>query len=232
MTALSATRGEPSPGLRPTPPTSLRCAGGEDCLSLLSQRSWGRSIERQQDREGAGDQRDAGVIGTALSTTRGELSPGLRPTPPTSLRCAGGEVCLSLLSQRSWGRSIERQQDREGAGEQRVAGVIVSALSATRGEPSPGLRPTPPTSLRCAGGEVCLSLLSQRSWGRSSERQRDREGAGEQRVAGVIGTALSATRGVPSPGLSADPSHFASLRGRGGLWCRGLSAEQLNFFQQ
>ncbi len=84
--------------------------------NLLSRRSRGRSIERQQDREGAGERRDAGVVGTALSVTRGEPSPGLRPTPPTPLRSAGGEVMKNLLSRRSRGRSIERQQDREGAG--------------------------------------------------------------------------------------------------------------------
>ncbi len=57
--------------------------------------------------------------------------------------------------------------------------------------------------------------------GEVERAKQDREGAGELWVAGVIGTALSATRGEPSPGPSADPSHFASLRGRGGFCVGG-----------
>ncbi len=122
----------------------------------------------------------------------------------------------TLLSQQSWGRSSERQRDREGAGQRRGAGVIGAALSATRGEPSPGLRPTPPTSLRCVGGEGVFSPPLPAKLGEVERAKQDREGAGQRRDEGVSGTALSAIRGEPSPGLTADPSHFAALRGRGG----------------
>ncbi len=170
--ALSATRGVPSPGLSADPShfASLRGRGG--FFHLLPQQSWGRSSERQRDREGAGERRVAGVVGTALSTTRGRPSPGLTadPSHSASLRGRGGYKKPPLPAKLG---EVERaKQAREGAGEQRGEGVIGTALSATRGGLSPGLRPTPPTPLRCVGGEVCKNLLSQQSWGRSIERSK------------------------------------------------------------
>ncbi len=72
-------------------------------------------VERaKRDREGAGEPRDAGVVGTALSATRGGPSPGLRPTPPTPLRCVGGEVNkTSSPSEAGGGRASEA---RSGGG--------------------------------------------------------------------------------------------------------------------
>ncbi len=95
-----------------------------------------------------------GCYWDGVECTRGGPSPGLTADPShfASLRGRGGY--RNLLPQQSWGRSSERQRDREGAGEQRVARVIGTALSAHVAGPPPACRPTPPTSLRCAGGEV------------------------------------------------------------------------------
>ncbi len=142
------------------PPAALCCMGeeafarGEGFFHLLSQRSWGRSIERQRDREGVGERRGEGVVGTSLSAIRGGPSPGLSADPShfASLRGRGGFFSPPLPAKP--GEVDRAKQDREGAGDQRGEGVIGTSLSAIRGGPSPGLRPTPPTSLRCVGGEV------------------------------------------------------------------------------
>ncbi len=160
----------PPPADRPTPPTSLRSAGGEVMKTPSpGEAGGGRSSDSKVGR-GQGEQRVAGVIGTAFCATRGEPSPDLSADPShfASLRGRGGYK--NLLPRRSRGRSIERQQDREGEGELRNAGVIGTAFCATRGEPSPGLRPTPPTSLRSAGGEVMKTPSpGEAGGGRSSD---------------------------------------------------------------
>ncbi len=98
-----------------------------------------------------------------------------------------------------------------------VAGVIGTALSAIRGGPSPGLRPTPPTPLRSAGGEVIkTSSPNEVGGGRASGSEIGRGMVNRGGGCYWGGVECITRRALPRP--SADPSHFAALRGRGGIW--------------
>ncbi len=173
-------------------------------------------VERaKQAREGAGELRGAGAIAAAFCATRGEPSPGLTADPShfASLRGRGGYK--NLLPRRSRGRSSERSK----LGRARVncgTRVLLRRRSVQHAaSPPPALRPTPPTPLRCAGGEVIkTSSPGEAGGGRASEASS----GGGRGIAGCGcycgGVQCNTRRALPRPDGRPLPLRFAAREGR------------------
>ncbi len=189
----------------------------------------GRVWKTSSPNEVGGGRASGSEIGRGLVNSGSRVLLGRRcvqaaasPPPafgrPLPLRFAAREGRLCKPPPPAKLGEVERAAARSGGGWSTAGcgccwdGVVCKPRRAL---PRPSADPSHFASLRVRGGFGKPPPPAK--LGEVERAKQDREGVGQQRVAGVVGTALCASRGGPSPGLTADPSHFASLRGRGGF---------------